>query len=299
MTIRLYVANDRGELDAVQTATEDDFMFFRDSVHLALEDGKFASRYPILFKTFYSDWSAEDVPELERELKEIEATFSKMAPNPPDENWRRKLRISGRFPASLAEVFVTSDGSPLIARLIKLARTARENALPVRWGEAVSPASNLSQTATQFTKDQTLPQNARLISAVEVGDLKVARDALEAGASANATRDLKDEFSCTSSTPALYTACARADAPMVQLLLGKGADPNMLFRRRGMVDFETRSCLIAAMPHVDIVRMLLNAGADPDLGSSWGEDRTTETSPLSHAHGNPVVVSLLRARGAR
>ena len=298
MTIRLYVADDRGELDAVQTATEDDFMFFRDSVHLALEDGKFASHYPILLKTFYSDWAIEDVPELERELIEIGAIFSKMAPNPPDENWRRKLRISGRLPASLAEVFVTSDGSPLIERLIKLARTARQNALPVCWGDAVSPPSTPSETATQLIRDQKLPQNARLISAVEIGDLRVARDALEAGASANATRDLKDEFSCTSSTPALYTACTRADATMVQLLLGKGADPNVLFRRRGMVDFETRSCLIAAMPHVDIVRMLLNAGADPNLGSSWGEDRTTETSPLSHAHGSPDVEGLLRAHGA-
>jgi hypothetical protein len=33
----LSVRNDVGELGAVQTATEDDFMFFRDSFHLALE----------------------------------------------------------------------------------------------------------------------------------------------------------------------------------------------------------------------------------------------------------------------
>ena len=64
------------ELAAVETETEDDFMYFRDSVHMALEDGKFASRFPILMKTFLSDWEKEDAAGLERELKEIQAAFA-------------------------------------------------------------------------------------------------------------------------------------------------------------------------------------------------------------------------------
>ncbi len=299
MTIRLYVANELGELDAVQTATEDDFMFFRDSVHLALEDGKFASRYPILFKTFYSDWATEDVPELERELKEIDAAFRKMAPNPPDENWRRKLRRSERSPASLAEVFVDQNGSPLIERLAALACTARENALPVRWGDGVSRLVSPSEIPDRPRQDAASSQNVRLLKAVEDSDLTGAQEALAEGASANASHDLKDESSCSTSTPVLYIACTRRNEAMVRLLLKNGANPNMLFRRRGIVDFETLSCLVAAIPDLNIARALLDAGADPNLGSTWGEDRTTETSPLSHARGHSDLETLLQARGAR
>src|SRR5262245_4176427 len=105
MGVRLYVENDHGELAAVETETEDDFMYFRDSVHLALEHGKFASRFPILMKTFLSDWEKEDGAGLERELKEIYAAFRKLPPIPPDGNWRAKLIRSGRKPETLAEVY--------------------------------------------------------------------------------------------------------------------------------------------------------------------------------------------------
>jgi hypothetical protein len=50
-------------------------MYFGQSVHLALEDGKFASRFPALLKTFLSDREKEDEASLERELMEIHAAF--------------------------------------------------------------------------------------------------------------------------------------------------------------------------------------------------------------------------------
>jgi len=135
MGVRLYVENEQGELDAVETETEDDFMYFRDSVHLALEGGHFGGRFPVLMKTFLSDWDREDAPALERELTEIHAAFRKLPPEPPDGNWRAKLLRSGRKPPSLAEVYIDKDGAPLIERLIGLARTARENKLPIKWGD--------------------------------------------------------------------------------------------------------------------------------------------------------------------
>jgi hypothetical protein len=135
MGVRLYVENDRGELAAVETETEDDFMYFRDSVHLALEEGKFAGRFPILMKTFLSDWEKEDVAGLERELNEIHAAFRKLPPMPPDGNWRAKLMRSGRKPGTLAEVYLDKDGAPLIERLIALAQVARDNGLPIKWGD--------------------------------------------------------------------------------------------------------------------------------------------------------------------
>ncbi len=134
MGVRLYVENDHGELAAVETETEDDFMYFRDSVHMALEDGKFASRFPTLMKTFLTDWEKEDAVALERELKEIHAAFRKLPPMPRDGNWRAKLIRSGRKPETLAEVYLDKDGAPLIERLIALARVASDNGLPIRWG---------------------------------------------------------------------------------------------------------------------------------------------------------------------
>ena len=134
MGVRLYVEGPAGLL-AVETETEDDFMFFRDSVHLALEDGQFGGRFPTLMKAWFSDYERDDVPALERELLEIHAAFSTLPPRPPDGNWRSKLIRSGRTPGSLAEVYLDKNGAPLIARLIHLARTARENNLPIRWAD--------------------------------------------------------------------------------------------------------------------------------------------------------------------
>jgi hypothetical protein len=134
MGVRLYVENDDGELAGVETETEDDFMYFRDSVHMALEDGKFGGRFPTLMKTFLSDWAKEDVADLERELKEVHAEFRKLPALPPDGNWRAKLIRSGRKPETLAEVYLDKDGAPLIERLIALAQVARDNGLPIKWG---------------------------------------------------------------------------------------------------------------------------------------------------------------------
>jgi hypothetical protein len=134
MGVRLYVENDHGEVAAVETETEDDFMYFRDSVHMALEEDKFGGRFPTLMKTFLSDWEKEDAADLERELTEIHAAFRKLPPQPPDGNWRAKLIRSGRKPETLAEVYLDKNGEPLIGRLIELARVARENGLPIKWG---------------------------------------------------------------------------------------------------------------------------------------------------------------------
>jgi hypothetical protein len=302
MGVRLIVANESAELAAVETATEDDFMFFRDSVHLALENGEFASRFPLLFKTFFSDWQAEDVPGLEGELKQIHAAFRSLPPEPPDGNWRLQLRRSGRVPRTLAEVYVDRDGAPLLERLIILAQTARERGLPIQWGE--SPRAVVGSSAAEAGREEKQSEqlggaNQQLLAAVEAGDVEAARTALAAGASSNAKAILRDQSACFSSTPALYMACTRGDAAMVQLLLNDGADPNGVLRRRGIVDFETQTCLIAALPHFDIASKLLQAGADPNMPSTWGEDRTTETSPLAHAQGIPTVARLLQSYGAR
>ena len=135
MGVRLYVEDQCGVCSAVETETEDDFMYFRDSVHMALEGGVFGERFPVFMNKFFSDWEAGEVPALERELTEILAAFRKLPPKPPDGNWRSKLIRSGRKPTSLAEVYVDNGGSPLIEKLIGLAQTALEDRLPIKWGD--------------------------------------------------------------------------------------------------------------------------------------------------------------------
>jgi hypothetical protein len=138
-----------------------------------------------------------------------------------------------------------------------------------------------------------------LLAAVRTGNLEAARTALVNGASPNAIANVNEtpEGGPWSRTPALYSAVTRGDAPMVELLLKNGADPNGAFERQS-IDFETIPSLVAALRHHDIAAMLLQAGADPTLPSTWGEDRTTYTFPLAHAKGNVELQKLLKSYGA-
>jgi hypothetical protein len=132
--VRLSVKDGNGELGAVETETEDDFMYFRDSIHEALETGEFGSRFPTFMKNFFASWEKAQAAALERELIEIHAAFRKLPPNPPDGNWASKLAGSGRSPETLAEVFTDNEGAPLLERLISLAALARAKGLAVNWG---------------------------------------------------------------------------------------------------------------------------------------------------------------------
>ena len=133
MGVRLSVNDGMTELATVETATEDDFMYFRDSIFMALEGGDFGGRFPIFMRKFFSSWESEEVTGLTSELEAIHAAFRKLPPDPPDGNWRSKLIRSGRKPETLAEVYIDKDGAPLLERLIALARLAREKRLPIAW----------------------------------------------------------------------------------------------------------------------------------------------------------------------
>lgn len=138
-------------------------------------------------------------------------------------------------------------------------------------------------------------QDAILLSAVADGKLATARQALARGASPDAERVEREDNGCWQSTPALYLAAQSGNELMVRLLLKAGANPNAVWKRRGIVDFEEIPCLIAAFPHFEIVRLLLHGGSDPNKPSIWGEDRSNATSPLAHAQNFPEVQKLLLA----
>ena len=133
MGVHLAVTVNGAELSAVETQTEDDFMYFRDSVCMALEGNDFGSRFPVFQRKFFSDWEAGEIAALEEELSKMHAAMRGLPPIPADANWKSKLARSGRKPESLAEVFLDKDGAPLLGRLLTLARLARENGVGIRW----------------------------------------------------------------------------------------------------------------------------------------------------------------------
>jgi hypothetical protein len=121
------------ELERVATETEDDFHYFRDSVHAALEEGGgFGSRFPTFMKRFEgADWKVEELGQLQRELETIAAAFKQMPPEPLDCNWSSKAARSGLAYSSLYDVFVDASGHPLLGRLIHLCQVAQKEGKPI------------------------------------------------------------------------------------------------------------------------------------------------------------------------
>lgn len=115
------------EFERVETETEDDFHYFRDSIHSALEDGRFGSRFPTFMLRFPGgEWRVEELGELQRELETIAESFKKLPPEPFDCNWSSKVSTSGKRYATLYDVFVDASGQPLLGRLIHLCRVAQK-----------------------------------------------------------------------------------------------------------------------------------------------------------------------------
>ena len=135
MGVHLAVTKNGVEIAAVETRTEDDFMYFRDSVCALLEHNDFGSRFPVFQKKFFSDWEAGEIAALEQELSEMHAAMGGLPPRPADGNWWSNLKRSEGKPETSAEVFIDKDDAPLVARLLTLARLARENGVGIQWSQ--------------------------------------------------------------------------------------------------------------------------------------------------------------------
>ena len=125
------------ELQRVETESEDDFYYFRDSIHNALEEGDFGSSFPTFMLPYEEhEWSVEEIGELQRELETIAEAFKKLPPEPFDSHWgskvwRRKLDGSGPGYETLYDVYVDAHGNPLLGELINLCRVAQKEGKPI------------------------------------------------------------------------------------------------------------------------------------------------------------------------
>ena len=87
----------------------------------------------------------------------------------------------------------------------------------------------------------------------------------------------------------LYVACMNKDVESVKGLLAQGASPNAYDYSSGgeTREYYLRPALITAFPSVEIVRLLLKAGADANCASEWaGERGEYKTSALSIAESS-------------
>lgn len=168
--IRLSIRDGDRELAHIRTQTIDDFYYFRDSLHAALEaGGDYGSRFPTFMKRWEPDeWKVEEIDALQEEVEQIAFELRALPPAPPDGNWARRLEGSGRQCASLFDVFIDAKGRPLVGGIIDLCVAAKAAGKPIvidesddaegpapppsgRWGDAETDAF-LDDTARTLAK---------------------------------------------------------------------------------------------------------------------------------------------------
>jgi ankyrin repeat protein len=96
------------------------------------------------------------------------------------------------------------------------------------------------------------------------------------------------------STP-LYVAAVQGEAEIVRLLLEAGADPN----RESMDETEgTPLCAAAAHDRAEIVRLLLEHGADPNVVEGKDDEVPMTALRWAQNYGHSEIIRLLLEAGA-
>lgn len=134
--------------------------------------------------------------------------------------------------------------------------------------------------------------NRALLAAVQNGDAVAAKACLSEGASA----DTSQNIGTICVTPCLVIAANAGNAEIVAALLAYGADPDACMETTSGDFVFLCPALVAGLRFPSVVRLLLEAGADPNLRADWG---VRKISPLDYAHGDKTVEALLARHGAR
>ncbi len=134
----------------------------------------------------------------------------------------------------------------------------------------------------------------RLLAAVESGDLEAARRAFDEGANAN-----HSEIRSYRCVPVLYTACTRKDRAMVRLLLDRGALANDGDTEQAPWGSDSTPNIYVACPDIEIMRALLEKGADPNASGHSRDDVMTVYPLREHSCMTAEIRALLREFGGR
>jgi ankyrin repeat protein len=124
--------------------------------------------------------------------------------------------------------------------------------------------------------------DARLAEAAQQGDAQAVRVLLSQKAAVNGRQG--------DGSTALHWAAQRDDLPLVQLLLGAGADPNATTRNGALTPLD----MAAQNGSAGVMAALLKAGADPKITTTEGATVLMTAS----ASGNTDAVQLLLDHGA-
>ena len=149
-------------------------------------------------------------------------------------------------------------------------------------GNVMKAVSAMTRSELTSATRGRRPPNIRMIdllAAISLGDLELAETLW------NAAPDTT-EFSGT-----LHLMSKRGDSSGVQWLLGKGMNPDSLWSHWDAL--VTPLHLAALVGHVEIARILLDNGADPDVRDSKHDSTAIEWAEFC---GSPQVVDVLSKR---
>ncbi len=130
-----------------------------------------------------------------------------------------------------------------------------------------------------------------IAQAITNGDVQRLEELLREGANANAVMSFSHpRFAGGRAVKRtlLVAAAVQGDPRMVDVLVRNGANP-----RRSGNDFAI--CPAAAFGHVDVVRILLEAGASQSPSRMCGKNRNHSPLSIAQAGGHTAVVELLQA----
>jgi hypothetical protein len=126
--------DDDEELDGVEVGGYDDFGEFRDLITRLLENGIWASRFPVLMNHPDSagEWGPAQASQLQRELTVIRTELAAMAAPAYPDGWQAKVaRQLGHQPGNYSAYFIDIDGEPLLNRLMDLAGLSVQTGRPI------------------------------------------------------------------------------------------------------------------------------------------------------------------------